>query len=254
MRVAVTGAAGNVGREAVAALDDHDVTALTHHEHDDMESDLLEVTDYEAVRAALDGQDAVVHLAANPSPGASWESAHEVNIGGTYNVFEAAREAGCDRVVFASTNHVTQMYGIDDPSRPETMAADAPTVRPDAPPRPDSFYGVSKVTGEALGTYYHDRYGMEVVNLRIGWLLDPADLREKHREEEASVARYARAMWLSPRDCRAAVRRSVEADLADGLATVNAVSRNAERYLSVTETMRRLDYRPRDDSSEQTEG
>jgi L-arabinose 1-dehydrogenase [NAD(P)+] len=245
--VAVTGAAGNVGREALAALDDHDLTAITHREHDDLESEVLEITDDDAVRTAFEGQDAVVHLAANPSPSADWDAVHEVNIDGTHTVYEAAREAGVERVVFASTNHVTQMYNAADPERPESMVEDPEPVHPDQPPRPDSFYAVSKVCGEALGSYYADRHGMEAVDLRIGWLLTREELRERQTEDDA-LAGYARAMWLSPRDCRAAVRRAVEADLPEDHVTVNAVSRNGERYLSLVETNCTLGYRPEDDS------
>lgn len=248
MKVAVTGAAGNVGRQALDALGDHDLTPITHREHDDIESEVLEITDADAVRAAVGGQDAVVHLAANPSPSADWDSVHEVNIDGTHTVYEAAREAGVDRVVFASTNHVTQMYNAADPERPESMVERPDPVHPDEPPRPDSFYAVSKVCGEALGSYYADRHGMEAVDLRIGWLLTREELRERQEGDEA-IGRYARAMWLSPRDCRAAIRRAVEADLPEDHATVNAVSRNGERYLSLVETNCTLGYRAEDDSA-----
>jgi len=248
-KVALTGAAGNVGREALAALRDagHEVTPITHRERD-IDSIVLDVTDADALTEALAGQDAVVHLAGNPSPDASWDSVLDVNIDGTRNVYEAAVENGLERVVFASTNHVSQMHNIADPAVPESLRADAEAVRPDDETRPDSFYAVSKVSGEALGSYYADRHGLDVVNLRIGWLLTADDLRERQDEPEEK-ARYARAMWLSPRDCRDAVRSSIEADI-EGSLSVNVISRNTERYLSLTETMRALGYEPKDDSSE----
>jgi L-arabinose 1-dehydrogenase [NAD(P)+] len=248
-RIAVTGAAGSVGRETLKGLSDHDVTPLTHREHDDIDGQVVEIVEPESIVGALEGHDAVIHLAGNPSPEASWESVFHTNIDGTYNVYEAALKHDLDRVVFASTNHVTQMYNIDDPARPETMTADPEAVRPEEPTRPDSYYAVSKVSGEALGSYYVDRHGLEVVNLRIGWLLTDGELRDRQDDEE-SVARYARAMWLSPRDCRDVMAKSVTADLPENPLTVNAVSRNSERYLSITETMRGLGYEPRDDSSE----
>lgn len=248
VRVAVTGAAGDVGREALAGLEDaHDVTPITHREREGIDSVILDVRDREDLEDAFSGHDAVVHLAANPDPGASWESVYEVNIGGTYNVYEAALAADVGRVVFASTNHVHQMYNIADPDEPETAATDARALHPDDPPRPDSYYGVSKVSGEALGSYYADRHGIEVVNLRIGWLLPAEAVREKMDEPEAT-ARYVRAMWLSPRDCRHGVRRAVEADLPRSPLTVNLVSSNDDRYLSLSETMRSIGYRPRDNS------
>ncbi|PSP55515.1 NAD(P)-dependent oxidoreductase [Halobacteriales archaeon QS_1_67_19] len=247
--VAITGAAGNVGREALLALCGHEVTPITHHEHGDLDGPTLDVTDAEAFVDALDGQDVLVHLAGNPSPDADWEGVFEPNIGGTYNAYEAARENDVERVVFASSNHAVQMYNVDDPAAPESMRADARAVRPDDPTRPDSYYGVSKVAAEALGDFYADRHDIDVVNLRIGWLMDEDELRKTQNGDETR-ARFARAMWLSPRDCRAAVQRAVEADLPAAAVTAHAVSRNDERYLSLTETARTLDYRPRDNSAE----
>jgi L-arabinose 1-dehydrogenase [NAD(P)+] len=253
-RIAVTGAAGSVGREVLRGLDGHDVTALTHREHDDIDGEVVEITDPDSIGPALSGHDVVVHLAGNPSPGAEWDSVLDANIDGTYNVYEAAREHDLERVVFASTNHVTQMRGISDPARPETMADDAPAVRPDEPTRPDSYYAVSKVSGEALGSYYADRHGLEVVDLRIGWLLTEDELRERQDEDDPDAARYARAMWLSPGDCRDVVEKAATAELPENPLTVNAISRNSERYLSITETMRGLGYDPRDDSAEVVDG
>lgn len=249
-RVAVTGAAGSVGREALAALDDHDVTPLTHSEHDDIDSELVDVTDRERTVDALAGHDAVVHLAANPDPEADWDDLSATNVEGTFNVFEAARRGDVERVVFASSNHAVAGHLHSDPAEVESMRENAPVVHADDPARPDSYYGVSKVAGEALGTYYADRHNLSVVNLRIGWLMDADELREVDAEADADRARFARATWLSPRDCRDAVRRSVDADLPENPATVNVVSCNDERALSVAETGRAIGYRPRDNSAE----
>lgn len=247
--VAVTGAAGDVGRATLAGLaGHHDVTPITHRERDGIESVVLDVEDRAALDEAFAGHDVVVHLAADPSPGAAWESVRDVNIAGTYNVYEAAIKAGVDRVVFASTNHVHQMYNIGDPARPETAVEDPQPVHPDDPPRPDSYYGVSKVFGEALGNYYADRHGIAVVNLRIGWLLAADELRET-ADAPPQESTYVRAMWLSPRDCRHGMRRAVEAALPRSPLAVNLVSANDDRYLSITETMRAIGYQPRDNSA-----
>jgi L-arabinose 1-dehydrogenase [NAD(P)+] len=247
-RIALTGAAGSVGTVARAALGDHDVTPITHREHDNVDGVVLEVEDRPALEAAFEGHDVVVHLAGNPSPAADWESVRSANVDGTYNVYEAALAADVDRVVFASTNHVHQMYNVARPDGPETLRADATTVRPDAPHRPDSYYAVSKVAGEALGNYYALRHGLDVVNLRIGWLLTESELRERQGDDPAA-ARYARAMWLSPADCEDGVRRSVEAPLRRSPVSVNLLSANRERYLAITETQRQLGYAPVDDSA-----
>src|SRR6266508_2882892 len=85
---------------------------------------------------------------------------------GTYHVFEAARRQGCTRVVLASSAHVTGFYRTDE------------HIGPDAPPRPDTLYGLGKVFAENLGRLYADKYGLEAACLRIGTFAEqPTDLR-----------------------------------------------------------------------------
>src|SRR5690606_15664015 len=96
-----------------------------------------DVTDADFLRDQLEGVDTVIHLAADPSPRASWESVLSNNIDGTYKLYEAALETGVRRVIFASTNHVTGVL--------TEQAVDMDTT---VPYRPDSYYGISKATGE----------------------------------------------------------------------------------------------------------
>jgi uronate dehydrogenase len=136
---------------------------------------VADLTDLAAAREGVRGADAVVHLAAIPEED-TFDHLLEVNVRGAYNVFEAARREDVRRVVFASTNHVTGFY------------PQAQRIGPDDPVRPDSLYGVSKVFGEALGRLYADKWGLEVVCLRIGAFGE--------RPESAEEL----PMWLSPRD------------------------------------------------------
>ncbi|MFB6140546.1 MAG: NAD-dependent epimerase/dehydratase family protein [Halosimplex sp.] len=249
MEIVVTGAAGNVGRQALDAFDGHDVTAVTHRDHDDVESEVLEIEDREAVREVVAGHDVVVHLAANPNPSADWDDVVGPNIEGTYNVYAAAVESGVDRVVFASTNHVHQSHVYDGehdveslPDRPEPIAADDQF-------RPDSFYGVSKVTGEALGSFHADRDGIEVVNLRIGWLLSRDELRER-QAEGGKVAQFARAIWLSPEDCRRGIRKAATEPITENPLSANLVSGNPENYFSLVEARCGFGYHPEDDAAD----
>ena len=97
---------------------------------------------------------------------ADWDAVHSANIVGLYNTYEAARRQGCRRIVFATTNHVVGFYRRQR------------TIDDTAMPRPDSRYGVSKAFGEALGRMYADKYGLRVLNIRIGNVDHrPADVR-----------------------------------------------------------------------------
>lgn len=181
------------------------------------------ITDPGAMAAAAAGTSAVVHLGGIANAQAAVTDLLHTNIAGTATVFEAARLQGVPRVVFASSNHAAGFgaYG---------RAHGGPL------PRPDSFYGVTKVFGEALGSLYHDTYGMHVVCLRIGSCTDrPRNPR-------------ALRTWLSPDD----TGRLVEAALTHpdpGFTIVWGVSDNRRRTWPL-EAGHRLGFHPADDAEE----
>lgn len=254
MHVAITGAAGQVGRVVADAFDAERVTLLTHSRHEDVDSELLDGTNREAFGEALEGVDVLVHLAWVDADRGDWTEGDEANLQITTNALAAARQNDLDRVVLASSAHVFGMYNRDDPEKFESTVDQPRTVVDTVtPPRPDSFYGVAKVATEALCTHHADRYGLDIVVVRIGWLMTPAELRDL-RSEAADRLRFARAMWLSHRDCRHLFRRAAEAPIEESPTVAHGISRNDDRYLALTETMQRLDYRPRDDAGETLDG
>ena len=180
-----------------------------------------DITDLAFARRALNGCDACVHLAAIPVEDTFASILHS-NLQGTWTVFEAARLEGCGRVVFASSNHATGFYPKSE------------HIGPRDPVRPDTYYGVSKVFGEALGSLYHDKFGLQVACIRIGGArpkpLDDRDL----------------SIWLSPGD----LGRLVTACLTSPelrFAIVYGVSNNARGWWDL-EPGRRLGYEPLDDA------
>ena len=252
--IAITGATGNVGRQAIEAVGDENCRLFSHSEHEDIDTETFDIADHDAFVDALDGVDVLIHLAANPSPRADWEAVRGANVDGVYNAFEAAVRNDLERVVFASSNHAVNGDTIVGPNRVETTDGDPDIVRPDGASSPDSYYGVSKVFGEAMGKYYARRYGLEVVSLRVGWLLSADELQAVCAERDGAGERYARAMWLSEGDCRRALEASVNASLSRPAVTAHGISNNSDRFLSLAETMHELEYRPRDDSSAVLEG
>jgi uronate dehydrogenase len=181
------------------------------------------VTDMAALTQACAGADAVIHLAGQATE-APWDRIAEVNIQGTYVVFEAARRAGASRVLFASSNHAVGF----------TPAADFPV--PDyAFPVPDTYYGVSKAAGEALGALYHRRYGMDVICLRI--------LTCSTRP----LTQRALSTWLSPDDAGRLFQACLTAK-APGFRVVFGVSRNTRGGWVSLDEARALGYEPCDDA------
>ena len=227
MKLLITGAGGAVGtmlreglRTSLAAemrlLDLSPVPPGTGEEFV-----LGDVTDLAAVRRAISGCDACVHLAAIPVE-STFDRILHTNIRGTWTVFEAARLEGCGKVVFASSNHATGYYLTQQ------------RIGPQDPVRPDSYYGASKVFGEALGSLYHDKYGMRVACIRIGSAL-PRPIDERHL-----------STWLSPGD----LTRLVTACLTSpelGFAIVYGASANSRGWWDL-EPGRKLGYEPQDDA------
>jgi nucleoside-diphosphate-sugar epimerase len=106
-RVLVTGIAGTIGGIVRDYLrDDYELSGLDRVAIYDVPTHIGDLADFDSIRPAFDGQDVVVHLGGDPRGQAPWESVLQNNIVGTQNVFEACRQAGVGRVVFASTNHV----------------------------------------------------------------------------------------------------------------------------------------------------
>ncbi|MGH2547773.1 MAG: NAD-dependent epimerase/dehydratase family protein [Thermomicrobiales bacterium] len=227
-RVLVTGAGGRIGGHLAESLRDRFDLRLQYRNtmpeippvSDWAKADIAE---FDEILPLLEGIDAVVHMAGEPSTSGTWEEVHRQNIVGMYNVLEAARVQGVKRVIFASTNHVMGMYDRDG-SWP---------IYASMPVRPDSLYGVSKAFGENLGRYYYDTHGLSVICLRIGWFLD-------HPHDD-----FARWCWLSPRDCTQIVAKSIESDL--GFEVFYAISGNGQRKWDITDTMVKLGYIPEDD-------
>ncbi len=223
--ILITGAAGDVGthlrrelagRYRIRASDRRSFPRIG--EESCMRADISRMTD--ALRITK-GVDAVVHLGGYSVEGA-WGAILRANIVGGYNVFEAARRNGVRRIVFPSSNHAVGFYRRDQ------------TIDHRVYPKPDSRYGVSKVFGEALGSLYADKYGMEVFCIRIGNVAPrPIDKRRL-------------SIWISPRDLAQLVTIGIE-DPRIRFEVVYGVSRNARSWYANANAFH-LGYRPKDDA------
>ena len=190
-RVLLTGAAGAVGRRMrrelqgiypILRLSDMADLGPAGAGEEIVTADLR---DPNTLDGLMEGVDGIIHLG-GLSTEHSWDEILPINIDATYRVFERAHAAGVRRVVFASSNHAIGFF-----PRGQRLTGEER-------PRADSRYGLSKVFGEALGQYFADNYGLEVLSIRIGWCWENPDTPR------------ALATWVSIRDLTALCRVGLE--------------------------------------------
>ena len=221
MRVLLTGSEGSIGRVLRAGLD-HEVVGLDLVEGAEHVGDVTDPA-YVAAAVAEVRPDAIVHMAGIPTE-SSLPAALSSHVLSTAALLDAMVEHGVRRFVYASSNHAVG----------RTPRADG-TVTTSTPPRPDTFYGVSKVAAEALMSLYVDRHGIDAVSCRIGSFLERPETRRNL------------STWLSHGDAV----RMVEAALTagDGFEVIYGISNNTRAWWDL-DAARRLGYEPQDDAED----
>lgn len=229
-----------VGKYAVRGLNRRPVPGVPCHQAD--------IADLAAIEPAFAGADTVVHLAALADSSASFDAILRANVIGTHNVFEAARRAGVRRVIFASSGSTVSAYERDEPYR--TLVAGRyddlprgadgrptwPMITTRTPTRPAAFYGVSKVSGEALARHYADAHGLSMICVRIGHV----------SAEDRPLAPREFSVWCSQRDVVRGLELAIDAPDTLRYEIVFVTSRNRWGYRDLEHSRTVLGYEPRD--------
>ncbi|WP_019875916.1 NAD-dependent epimerase/dehydratase family protein [Sporichthya polymorpha] len=165
MRVLVTGASGVFGRDVVRrlALHGHEVVGLSRSRPERLPAGMADyraadIRDADGVRRAVEGMDAVVHLAWNLVPNKDVSITRSIDLGGTRNVVDAMNAHGVKRLVFASS---VMSYGCH-PDNPPRLSETSPQ-RPD----PESFYSLHKVDAERMIV----EAGLDALMVRAGTVI-----------------------------------------------------------------------------------
>ena len=250
-RILITGPGGRVGTQIVPLLREHFALRLFEMEPlalravvsasprsarlptsevNDDELIVGDIQDFDALRRACEGVSAVIHLAAISDEADFHTQLLPVNLAGTYNAFEAARQAGVKRVIYASTGQTVLNYGKET------------RVTVDMPPRPSTVYACTKIFGESLARWYAETHGMTMLCIRLCYFraYDDPLLRIPGHDVQHD--------WCSPRDLTQLVVKCLRTDLAFGI--FFGISNNAKRNWDLSNAKELLGYEPQDNAAD----
>ncbi len=228
-KLLITGASGKVGWSLTSKLREtgrYEIAATDLEAEAGRGIAALDMTDPDAVRAAARGMDAILHIGWAEDDEDFLGKVLPVNVTGAYHIYEAARECGVSRVVFASSNHATGFYSAEE------------RVEPEDPYRPDSFYGLSKCYIELLGRLYADKHGISSINVRIG----------NYPGNRPPASKRALKIWISERDLASLFACCVDADPSFDFLSLYGTSANAHNYYDIGYLKELIGYEPQDDA------
>lgn len=239
-QILITGSRGLIGQILVKALFDkfgiYELDIIGRSRGRYFKADVSNLQKLELVFKKIPRLYSIIHLAAESSMDGTWESVLKTNIIGTRNVYECARKYGVRKVVFVSSNHVTGAYEglpakLHKQKKPKIISVNDPI-------RPDSYYGISKIFGEAIARQFFELHKISSICLRIGSVIkDDNPTRNK---------RHLRT-WLSYRDLVQLVEKSLISKIPFGI--YYGVSNNTGRFWDISNVKRELGYKPRDNAS-----
>ncbi|NCC37567.1 MAG: NAD(P)-dependent oxidoreductase, partial [Chloroflexia bacterium] len=235
-RILITGGCGRIGlllaRHLVAASNKATPPRLTLLDRRTPPTNLglafakADIAHYDAIRTHFEGQEIIVHLAADSRNTATWDTLLPNNVIGTSHVLQAAQEASCRRVILASSLHAVLGY------EPEIV------VHADMPPRPANLYGITKVWAETLG-YRYAQQGLSVLCVRIGWLKESSKLAP----DDANLD-----LIITPRDLTHLLTCCITAPDSLCYGIFHGLSANRVRRFDISEAQSLLGYQPQDDA------
>ncbi len=243
--ILVTGMSGLIGGLTAKSLGtDYEIRGIGRSPVSGWDYTTANIADFDEMRPAFDGVDTVIHMAASRGD-QPFETHYQANVVGTYNVLEAAKQAGVNRVVMASTGAVVAGYEKDEPYA-TLVRGDSPRpdnvemITVDHPLRPRGLYAVTKAWGEALGRAYTESSDLSVICIRVG----------KVEIEDVPLNPRNAVVWCSHRDIIQMIRRAVEAPTSLKYGVYFTVSDNPLNYRDWSNANNDLGFTPIDSAAQ----
>ncbi|MDG2166989.1 MAG: NAD(P)-dependent oxidoreductase [Opitutales bacterium] len=235
-RVLVTGAAGIVGTTLWKAWESEDCYELTLTDCRPIEGansrcEIGDISDYHFVKSLCRDQDVLVHLAYIPSDNVGRDTLELTDIGTNMRLFQLAQEAGVQKIVFASTNHITGWNEhLNDP----------PIFSTTDQINPDGWYAAMKSMAEVAGRNLVNTEGMRFISIRIGSFTG---------NSKVNCLRYCSTL-LTPRDAVQLFGLAVYYEGPKKFFVTYGVSNNIDGdfrgFLDISPAMEEFGYQPQD--------
>ena len=235
-RVLITGAAGTVGKTLWQAWEKNDTYTLTLMDINPIVGSnsrvvISDIRNFSEMKRLCQDQDVLVHLAYIRQDNLGIETGQVSDIGASLYLFEAARECGVQKIVYASTNHVSGWNErLSTPPRFSTGDQF----------RPDGWYGAMKGMAEIAGRYLVDAHDMRFISIRIG---------SYNGTYEPNGIRHCSTL-LTPRDCVQLFQLAVDYEGPVRYLITYGRSANSDGYqqsfLDISGAVEVLGYEPQD--------
>lgn len=233
-KILITGAAGRIGKLITLPLQERYDLCLTDIRKpiplSDCDFHPVDISDYNAFRTLCVGVHTIVHLAAVSDENSPWEPLLQNNIIGLYNVFEAAADAGCRRMIFAGSMYTVTGYPKDV------------LVNTGMPVRPLTLYGATKAFGETLGSFYAHKRNLPTICLRLGWVLESNDRHMTTKNPLDTV--------ITCNDLIRLFIAAIEAPEDIRFGIFHGLSNNRSKRFDMQDSIKTLNYQPQDDPFE----
>jgi nucleoside-diphosphate-sugar epimerase len=183
------------------------------------------------VAKAMRGVHTVIHLAATPDDADFLAEIVPNNIVGVYHIFEEAQKAGVKRLIVASSGQVVWYQRTTGP-----FPIDA-----NVQPTPRYWYAAAKLFLEGAGRAFAEKFGMEVIAVRLGWCP-----RTPEQVEEIRAAEWAQEVYLSPGDAGRFFACAAEAKLERKFNVLYVTSKPKVVRYDLETTKRLVGFEPRE--------
>lgn len=234
-KILITGGFGKIAKHFVQNFDHQykitvaDIVTNNNTFSNKVQIKKADLMDFSVCSNLCEGMDTVIHLAGIVDPISESDEILETNIKTTQNIFKAAGNAKCRRLVFASSAQTIESYSEDIQVNKNMLA------------KPKNIYGVSKCFGEALAAFYAYNKGISAICLRIGAYEFPKDFTEMNARDLSA--------FLHPDDFNQLLIGCIETENIK-YEVLNAISNNRYKRLDITESREIVGYSPKADAFE----